>query len=134
MLSHHRQSSLRVLVVDDHELIRFSLKSALQRQARVELVGLASDGEEAIEMVKQHRPDVVILDLQMPRMDGLSASNHIKSLYPQTQIVAYSSVKDPQIEVMIQTAKIDAFCDKEVPIQELIDTVIKLGKTAEERR
>jgi DNA-binding NarL/FixJ family response regulator len=116
--------------VDDHELIRYSLKMALQRQPNIELVGLASNGREAVEMVKQHRPDVVILDLQMPIVDGLSASTQIKGLYPQTQIVAYSSVKDPQVEVMVQTAQVDAFCEKEVPIQELIDVVTQLGAAA----
>jgi two-component system vancomycin resistance associated response regulator VraR len=126
----YKNSKLRVLVADDHELVRFSLKLALQRQPHIELVGLASNGQEAIEMVQQHRPNVVILDLQMPIMDGLSASNHIKSLHPNVQILAYSSVKDPQVEVMIQTAKIDAFCEKAVPIQELVDVVNQLGERA----
>jgi DNA-binding NarL/FixJ family response regulator len=125
---HSNHPKLRVLIVDDHELIRFSLKSALQRQARIEIVGLASNGQEAIEMVRQHRPDVIVLDLQMPVLDGLSASTYIKSLYPQTQILAYSSVKDPQMEVMVQTAKVDAFCDKEVPIQDLVEMVLQLGQ------
>lgn len=130
MMLPYKHSKLRVLVADDHELVRFSLKLALQRQPHIELVGLASNGQEAIEMVQQHRPNVVILDLQMPIMDGLSASNHIKSLYPNVQILAYSSVKDPQVEVMIQTAKIDAFCEKAVPIQELVDVVNQLGERA----
>lgn len=133
MLS-YRSSNLRVLVVDDHELIRFSLKLALQRQAHIEIVGLAGNGQEAIEMVKLHRPDVVILDLQMPIVDGLSASKQIKHLYPQTQIVAYSSVKDPQVEVMVQSAQVDAFCEKEVPIQELINVVTQLGRNASSQR
>jgi len=132
MLS-YRSPQLRVLIADDHELIRFSLKLALTRQPHIEIVGLASNGQEAIDMVKQHRPDVVILDLQMPIVDGLSASNQIKSLYPQTRIVAYSSVKDPQIEVMIQTAQVDAFCEKEVPIQALIDVVTELGRESSSR-
>lgn len=118
---------LRVLVVDDHELTRFSLKLALSSQNQIELVGLASNGREAIEMVELHRPDVIILDLQMPVMDGLSASTHIKSIAPDTQIVAYSSVEDPQIEVMSQTAPIDVFCKKDTATKDLINIVKQLG-------
>lgn len=119
--------ALRVLVVDDHELTRFSLKLAFANQNNIELVGLASNGKEAIEMVEHHQPDVVILDLQMPVMDGLSASSYIKSLNPNTQIIAYSSVEDPQIEVMSQTAPIDVFCKKETATKDLIDLVNQLG-------
>lgn len=122
------RSALRVLVVDDHELTRFSLKLALQNQSNIELVGLASNGQEAVDLVKHQHPDVIILDLQMPVMDGLSASTHIKSIAPNTQIIAYSSVDDPQTEVMIQTAKIDAFCKKDVATKELLALVKTLGE------
>ncbi|MBD1942405.1 response regulator transcription factor [Coleofasciculus sp. FACHB-64] len=121
---------LRVLVVDDHELTRFSLKLAFQSQANIELVGLASNGQEAVEMVERHRPDVIILDLQMPVLDGLSASTQIKHIDPHAQIIAYSSVEDPQIEVMSQTARIDAFCKKDTATQELIALVKQLGQRA----
>jgi two-component system, NarL family, vancomycin resistance associated response regulator VraR len=129
-MSSDKQPMLRVLVVDDHELTRFSLKLALQNQHNIELVGLASNGLEAIEMVKHYKPDVVILDLQMPVMDGLSASTQIKSICPHSQILAYSSLDDPQTEVMIQTAKVDAFCKKDTDTHELIDIVKQLGKRA----
>ncbi len=118
---------LRVLVVDDHELTRFSLKLALSNQRDIELVGLASNGKEAIAMVERYRPDVVILDLQMPVMDGLSASTHIKGINPNTQIIAYSSVDDPQIEVMSQTARVDFFCKKDTATKDLINIVKELG-------
>lgn len=119
---------LRVLVVDDHELTRVSLKLALQRQAGLELVGLASNGQEAIEMADRHLPDVIIIDLQMPIMDGLSASTHIKSDHPNIKILAYSSLEDPQTEVMLQTAKVDAFCKKDVALQDLVKVINRLGQ------
>ena len=122
-----QNSVLRVLVVDDHELTRFSLKLALQSQNNIELVGLASNGLEAIEMVERYHPDVIILDLQMPVMDGLSASTKIKNIEPNAQIIAYSSVEDPQVEVMSQTARIDAFCKKDTATQDLIALVKQLG-------
>lgn len=122
-----QNSALRVLVVDDHELTRFSLKLALSSQRNIELVGLACKGKVAIEMVERDRADVIILDLQMPVMDGLSASTHIKSIEPNTQIIAYSSVDDPQIEVMSQTAPIDVFCKKDTATKDLIKLVKQLG-------
>lgn len=124
------QPVLRVLVVDDHELTRFSLKLALQNQKNIELVGLATNGLEAIEMVERYHPDVIILDLQMPVLDGLSASTQIKHIEPRTQIIGYSSVEDPQIEVMSQTGRIDVFCKKETATKDLIALVKKLGQQA----
>lgn len=126
MLSCERKV-LRVLVIDDHELTRFSLKLALKNQAGIDLVGIGSNGQEAIDLTKKHSPDVIILDLQMPVMDGLSASTEIKSLYPRTRILAYSSLEDPQTEVMLQTAKIDAFCKKDTAMKDLIAIVNELG-------
>lgn len=121
-------STLRVLVVDDHELTRFSLRLALKNQKNIELVGMASNGQEAVEIAKRNHPDVVILDLQMPVMDGLSASMQIKSFSPNTRIIAYTSVEDPQIEVMVQTAKVDAFCKKDVSTEDLLALVRELGQ------
>lgn len=126
------QSKLRVIVADDHELTRFSLSLALQNQDGLELAGLARDGQEAIELVRQHHPDVIILDLQMPIMDGLSASSYIKTIHPAAKILAYSSLEDPQVEVMVQTAQIDAFCHKDTSTQELVRMVRELGRQSRE--
>src|SRR4028118_1771798 len=106
---------LRVGIVDDHELTRAALKLALLQDRSLEVIFSATNGNEAIEMVKEHDPDVVIIDLQMPSLDGLSASTHIKTLNAKTKIIIYSSVEDPQVEVMVQTAPVDAFCPKNAP-------------------
>ncbi|MFW6358756.1 MAG: response regulator [Chroococcales cyanobacterium] len=125
-----QQPDLRVLVVDDHELTRFSLQLALSSQKNLQLVGIASNGKEAVELVKQHQPHVIILDLQMPVMDGLSASEQIKMIKPQTQIIGYSSVEDPQVEVMSKMAGIDVFCSKDTPTDDLIRLVNEMGQQA----
>lgn len=127
MLSCER-TTLRVLVVDDHELTRFSLKLAFSSQENIELVGLASNGKEAIEMVERHHPDVIILDLQMPVLDGWSASSQIKDIDPNTQIIAYSSVEDPMLKDISKIDSLDAFCKKDTATQELIKLVEELGQ------
>jgi DNA-binding NarL/FixJ family response regulator len=119
-------STLRILVVDDHELTRITLQIVFSSQKNIQVVGLASNGKEAIEMVRLHNPDVVILDLQMPVMDGWSASVHIKNISPKTQIIAYSSLED--VRVFDTSAHLDAICRKDTPTSELIALVQELGK------
>ena len=121
---------LRVLVVDDHELTRFSLKLAFSGQENIELVGLASNGKEAIELVKRYHPNVIILDLQMPVLDGWSASTQIKHIDPNTQIIAYSSVEEPKFKGKSSTDSLDAFCQKDTATPELIALVRELGRRA----
>jgi DNA-binding NarL/FixJ family response regulator len=125
-------STLRVLVVDDHELTRLTLQLVFSGQENIQVVGLASNGEEAIEMVKRCHPDVIILDLQMPVMDGWSASGHIKAISPNTQILAYSSVEDTNIQETTAMPSFDNFCRKDVSTTELIALVRQLGQRAED--
>ncbi len=126
-------STLRLLVVDDHELTRLTLKLAFSCQENIQVVGLASNGLEAVEMVKSHNPDVIVLDLQMPIMDGWRASSHIKKIAPSTQIIAYSSVENTKLQETTATG-LDAFCRKDVPTTELIALVRQLGQGVRERK
>jgi DNA-binding NarL/FixJ family response regulator len=118
-------STLRVLVVDDHDLTRMSLQIAFSCEENIKVVGLAKNGQEAVEMVKSRQPDVIILDLQMPVMDGWSAANIIKDISPDTQIIAYSSVEDNSGDSMVN---MDAFCKKDVSTNELIGLTRRLGE------
>ncbi len=128
MLMLSRESSkLCVLVVDDHELTRLSLQLIFSVQENIHVVGLASNGQEAIKMVQCYKPDVIILDLQMPIMDGWSASNHIKNISPNTQILAYSSVDELSFQNNKIKHKFDKVCRKDIPTKELIALVIQLG-------
>ncbi|MBK1990375.1 response regulator transcription factor [Sphaerospermopsis aphanizomenoides BCCUSP55] len=123
-------SSLRVLLVDDHELTRLSLQLAFSCQENIQVVGLASNGQEAIEMVKFSQPDVIVLDLQMPVMDGWCASGHIKSISPNTQILAYSSIEDKYLQQTKAMPTFDEVCKKDASTNELIALVRKLGQRA----
>jgi DNA-binding NarL/FixJ family response regulator len=125
-------STLRVLVVDDHELTRLTLQLVFSSQENIQVVGLASNGQEAIEMVKDHHPDVIILDLQMPVMDGWSASSYIKAIAPKTQILAYSSVEDVNFQQTKAMPNFDEVCKKDVPTSELIALVRRLGQRSGE--
>jgi DNA-binding NarL/FixJ family response regulator len=120
--------SLRVLLVDDHELTRLSLQLAFSCQENMQVVGLASNGKEAIEMVKCHHPDVIVLDLHMPVMDGWLASSYIKSISPNTQILAFSSVDDVHLEQTKAMSSFDEVCKKDVPTGELLALVRQLGQ------
>ncbi len=121
-------STLRVLVVDDHELTRMTLQMVLSCQKNIKVVGLATNGQEAVDMVKRHQPDVIVLDLQMPVMDGWTASDKIKEIAPDTQIIAYSSVEDAKnVGANNDMGRWDVFCKKDVPTTELIALVRQLG-------
>ncbi|MDF5723269.1 MAG: response regulator transcription factor [Rhizonema sp. PD37] len=123
-------STLRVLVVDDHELTRLTLRLAFASQENIQVVGSASNGREAIEMVQRCHPDVIVLDLQMPIMDGWSASGQIKTIAPNAQIIAYSSVEDNKLKEAEDMSSMDAFCKKDVPTTELVALVRQLGQRA----
>lgn len=118
---------LRVLVADDHELTRFSLKLALKNHSGIELVGIATNGLEAINCVRECMPDVVILDLQMPVVDGLTAAEEIKNLCPRIQILAYSSLENNRVEQLLRDSVIDGICRKETSTSEIIAHVKILG-------
>jgi DNA-binding NarL/FixJ family response regulator len=109
---------IRVLIVDDHMVVRQGLRFLLQQQPDIEITGEAADGEEAIEAVRDQVPAVVLLDLLMPKMDGVSALREIKRISPATQVVILTSqqgdgglfdaIKAGAISYVLKTAGVDA--------------------------
>ncbi len=85
---------VRVLIVDDHEMVREGLKELLTRDATLHVVGEAATGLEALQQVPLAKPDVVLMDLTMPVMDGAEATARIRDEYPQVQVVVLSGVGD----------------------------------------
>jgi two-component system, NarL family, response regulator LiaR len=83
---------IRVMIVDDHEVVRQGLKTFLGLDPGLEIVGEAEDGSEAVERARELRPDVVLMDLVMPEMDGLAATRAIRAELPDTEVIALTSV------------------------------------------
>jgi len=115
--------TLRVLVVDDHELTRCTLQLALSLQSCIGTVEVAINGKEAIDKVHKHKPDVVVMDLHMPVMDGWTASNQIKTQYPDVKIVAYSAADGGKVQALSNGAIIDAFCEKGACTRSLLEAI-----------
>jgi CheY-like chemotaxis protein len=115
--------TLRVLVVDDHELTRCTLQLALSLQSCIGSVEVATNGKEAIAKVHKNEPDIVVMDLHMPVMDGWTASNAIKTKYPHIKIVAYSAADGGKSQAISNGAVIDAFCDKGACTRSLLEAI-----------
>jgi len=88
---------IKVLIVDDHTLVRAGIRALLSLASDIEVIGEASNGKEALDKIKDNTPDVVLMDLVMPGMDGVAATRAIRERWPQTQVVALTSFWDEEL-------------------------------------
>jgi NarL family two-component system response regulator LiaR len=85
---------IKVLIVDDHQVVRQGLRTFLEMQDDITVVGEAQDGRQALELVRQLAPDVVLMDLVMPHMDGITATQQVRALSPATKVIALTSFSE----------------------------------------
>lgn len=114
---------IRVLIADDQELIRQSLSFVLDAQADIEMVGTASDGREAIELVRKEKPDVVLMDIRMPEIDGVECTRLIKSAYPQIKVIILTTFDDDEYVFGALRYGASGYLLKGVSVKELADAV-----------
>jgi DNA-binding NarL/FixJ family response regulator len=87
----HGPAEITALIVDDHEVVREGLRLSLSRAPHVRVVGEASDGESAVDIALRRRPDVVIMDVRMPHMDGLEATRLLSEQLPETKVLMFTA-------------------------------------------
>ncbi|MFJ9587201.1 response regulator [Streptomyces acidicola] len=115
---------IRLLVVDDHPLVRGTLALALGRSALVEVVGVACDGAEAVEAVARLRPEVVLMDLAMPVLDGTEATRRLLALWPRTRVVVLTSAAGGRLEQAALDAGASRILYKDAGIDAVLDAVV----------
>ena len=114
---------IRVLLVEDHETVREGLRLLLESQADMQVVAEASDGRAAVEYSERLRPQVVVMDLSMPEMNGLAATHAIKQGCPETAIVALTRHDDAAFVDELRKAGASGYVLKQSPSAELLDAV-----------
>ena len=118
-------ATIRVVLVDDDSLVRQVLSRMLASYTDLEVVGQAATGEEAISCVEKLSPQVVIMDIRMPKMDGIAAAREIKEKYPQVQIIGLSEYGNGyNADAMLKAGAVAVYHKSKSP-EELIPAIIK---------
>jgi DNA-binding NarL/FixJ family response regulator len=119
---------IHVLLADDHDLVRSGLRSALRGQEDFSVVGEAGDGQEAVREAVKTRPDLVVMDVRMPRLGGIEACREIRSALPGTNVLMLTSYADEQAVMASIVAGASGFMLKGVKTAELIEAMRVVGR------
>ncbi len=128
------QDKVRVLIVDDIAETRDNIRRMLQFDSMIEVIGAAQSGREAISLTGQMKPDVVLMDINMPDMDGITATEAIRRNSPPTQVVILSVQSDPSYMRRAMLAGARDFLTKPPMIDELLSAIRQAGKMAQDER
>jgi DNA-binding NarL/FixJ family response regulator len=124
------EASIRVLLADDVPEFRLLMRVALEQDGRFDVVAEAADGEEAVQLSSSEQPDVVLLDLAMPVLDGLQAIPEIRSCSPRTKVVVLSGAGRPQAEREAMSSGASACLKKGTPIATITSTLLAVTSDA----
>lgn len=127
-------SKITVVIVDDSEEIRKNTRTLLSFDKRIEVIGEAENGEEAVFVCKEARPDIVLMDINMPGMDGIKATEEISLSVPGTAVIIMSVQGDTEYVKKAMSAGAREFVNKPFSIDELIKTIIKITDLERKRR
>ncbi len=116
---------ITVLVVDDHELVRTGICRMLEDHAEVQVIGQAESGEEAISLVRQHHPNVVLLDVNMPGIGGVETTRRLLQSAPETKVLAVSGLAEEPYPSLLLKAGAKGYITKGAPISEMVRAINK---------
>jgi NarL family two-component system response regulator LiaR len=116
-------TTIRVLIADDHAMVREGMRRMFEREKDIEVVGEAGDGEEAVRLAEECKPDVAIMDISMPKLDGIEATKEIKKRCPSVTVLILSAYDDDQFVFAMLEAGAAGYLLKSVRSREVIDAV-----------
>jgi NarL family two-component system response regulator LiaR len=114
---------IRVIIADDHPVVRNGLRGFLETHADIEVVGEAENGVQAVQLVREHVPDVILMDLLMPEMDGVEAIDEIVGLSPATRIIVLTSYTEDEFLLPAMQAGALGYLLKDVEPEELVSAI-----------
>jgi DNA-binding NarL/FixJ family response regulator len=114
---------IRVLLADDHTVLREATAELVNNQVDMAVVGQAGTGEATLDLVEELQPDIVIMDIAMPRMDGLEATRNIAREFPTTRVMVLSAHQDPEHVMSLLKAGAASFLPKTVGLSELLEAI-----------
>jgi NarL family two-component system response regulator LiaR len=117
---------IKILIADDHAVVREGTRQILEQESDLDVVAEAADGEEAIRLASKSKPDVVIIDIAMPKVDGIEATKHIKELHPDIAVLVLTAYDDDQFVFGLLEAGAAGYLLKSVRGRELIDAVRRI--------
>ena len=114
---------IRIVIADDHAVVRQGTRSLLEREKDLEVVGEAGDGEEAVKLIEQLCPDVAIVDIAMPKLNGIEVTRRIKPSCPSTAVLILSAYDDDEYVFALLEAGAAGYLLKDVDSREVVEAV-----------
>jgi len=114
---------IRVLLADDHTILREATAELLDHQPDMEVVGQVGTGEETLELVAALHPDIVVMDIAMPQIDGLEATKRILTEFPETRVLVLSAHEDAEHVISLLKAGATGYLNKTVSLNELLEAI-----------
>lgn len=118
---------VRVVLADDQRLIRESLSTLLGLLEGIELIANAADGQEALDLVEQNRPDVVLMDLRMPRLDGIEATRRLRERHPDVRVIALTTFADDESVLGALRAGAQGYLTKDASSEQIHDAILAVA-------